>query len=140
MKKKKKKKKLKKSSYGSSITDSYDAVLMQRKTVCPQCRNEYYGDGRIIPSISSLDRQISTTMRVKEIVGKRENADVLTRKEKEMHDRRERNKKMYDMKVQRVQRFCSWECVKERSITAVPKAYRYEMYQLIDLYAGYIVN
>lgn len=139
-KKKKKKKKLKKASYDSSLTDSYDAVLMQRKGVCPECKKKYFGDGVVIPSISSLDKHVSTTMRVKEIVGKRENVDVLTKVEKEIHDRRERNKAIYDMKVQRVPRFCSWECVKARSHTAVPKSYRYEVYQLIDLYAGYIVN
>ena len=134
---KKKKKRIKKVSR-STITDSYDALVLQ--SICPHCKRKYFGDGKAIPSISSLDRHVSSTMRVKEIVGKRESIDLLTKKEREDHERRERNKKIYNMKVEKIEKFCSWECVKEKSLVAVPKAYRYEVFQLIDLFAGYIVN
>lgn len=134
---KKKKKKIKMQQ--STITDSYDALAIQ--SICPQCKKYYYGDGKSIPSIKSLDRHVSTLMRVKEIVGKRENVDLLiTKKERDEFDRRERNKKNFNMKVEKIEKFCSWECVKKKSLVAVPKSFRYEVFQLIDLFAGYIVN
>ena len=134
---KKKRKKMKRIS-SSTITDSYDAMEVQR--LCLQCKRKYFGDGKAIPSISSLDRHVSLNMRVKEIVGKREAIDLLTSTERLAHERRERNKKVYSMKIEKIEKFCSWECVKAKSLVAVPKAFRYEVFQLIDLYAGYIVN
>ena len=134
---KKKRKKIKRIS-SSTITDSYDAMVVQR--LCLQCNRKYVGDGKAIPSISSLDRHVSLNMRVKEIVGKRESIDLLTSTERQAHERRERNKKVYSMKIEKIEKFCSWECVKAKSLVAVPKAFRYEVFQLIDLYAGYIVN
>ena len=134
---KKKRKKMKRISR-STITDSYDAMVVQR--LCLQCKRKYFGDGKAIPSISSLDRHVSLNMRVKEIVGKREAVDLYTSTERQAHERRERNKKVYSMKIEKIEKFCSWECVKAKTLVAVPKAFRYEVFQLIDLYAGYIVN
>jgi len=135
---KKKKKKMKRIS-SSTITDSYDAMATVQR-LCLQCKRNYFGDGKAIPKISSLDPHVSLNMRVKEIVGKRETVELLKSTERQEHERRERNKKVYSMKIEKIEKFCSWECVKARSLVAVPKAFRYEVFQLIDLNAGYIVN
>ena len=110
---------------------------------CPHCKQFFRGQGFVMPTHLSLEPPVCASLRQSQKsleTSVKGNPARLTFRQKLSIRYQDYFKKRYSIKPREIDTFCSWECLRSNAKQMVPVKFQYEMFQLIDLAAGYLVN